>query len=153
MVIDTNVAAVAQGLHQEASSACQISCIEFLIKAQSNGRVSIDEAGLIASEYIKVLGASGRPGVGRAFVKWLLDNQYDDRRSERVPLTARPDWRLFDQFPDDNELRLFDSDDRKFVAVAVASEFEAVIYNAVDSDYAEHAVALGRYVCVVQLCR
>lgn len=152
MVIDTNVAAVAQGLHEGASDDCQISCIEFLTRAQQNGIICLDKGGLITQEYLKVLGATGRPGVGRAFVRWLIDHQFDETRVERVSLTSANDWRMFDEFPLDNDLKTFDPDDRKFVATATASALRPAIYNAADSDYADHAVALARHVQVMQLC-
>ena len=50
--------------------------------------------------------------------------------------------RGFEEFPDDPELARFDRDDRKFVAVALASGTSPPIVNASDRDWWEHREAL-----------
>ena len=49
------------------------------------------------------------------------------------------------EFPDDPALTGFDSSDRKFVAVAVASEIQPALLNATDTDWWEYRVELERH--------
>lgn len=51
-----------------------------------------------------------------------------------VRITEHPE-RGFENFPDDPELDDFDQDDRKFVAVALASGTNPEILNATDTDW------------------
>lgn len=47
------------------------------------------------------------------------------------------------EFPDTPDLAKFDRSGRKWVATALGCTPTATIYNAVDSDYAQHAQALA----------
>jgi hypothetical protein len=123
-----------------------------LESARNEGLTVIDEEGFLFEEYFRVLGLAGRPGVGRAFVKWLYDNQFSEGNVERVHVSPTDGWRGFEEFPDDDDLKGFDLDDHKFVAAARASDNDVTIYNAVDSDWGDYREALAKYVTVVELC-
>ena len=49
------------------------------------------------------------------------------------------------EFPDDEDLKKFDMSDRKFVAVAIKSEFNAIIFNATDSDWWNYKKAFKKH--------
>jgi hypothetical protein len=141
-VIDTNVAVVANGKHPEASLDCIMSCIQTLANIQTNGAVVVDDGPAIFQEYMDHLSLSGQPGVGDAFFRWLWHNQGWPERCERVRIT--PVNSSFQEFPDDPALAGFHEDDRKFVAVALASQSTPEILNAVDSDWWDFRDALER---------
>ena len=152
-VIDANVLAVANNLHEQAAPACWQSCIRFLVSVQSvGGCVSVDDLGEIFKEYSRYASHAGQPGLGDAFFKWLFQNQGYDTVCEKVPITPNAD-RKYEEFPSDPLLSAFDLSDRKYVAVSLTSRRNPIIYNAVDSDWKifEHVfVQLDIPVC--QLC-
>ncbi len=155
VVVDSNVALVASGLTPEASAACNDECVQRLALIIKDGGLLLDADGLILHEYVKKLGYAGRPGAGRAFVKWAYDNQFNGGLCRRVTITRRVDdgWRRFAEFPDDDALCGFDVSDQKFVAVALASAEGPPILNAVDSDWWHYGPALARHGVVVEdLC-
>jgi len=107
--------------------------------------IVIDDSMLIFSEYMRHLSKAGQPGVGDAFMKWVWENQAVTERCEKVTLTPNPDnLNDFVEFPNDPELDDFDRSDRKYVAVALTSENEPIVLNAVDPDWWEHREALER---------
>jgi hypothetical protein len=66
--------------------------------------------------------SAGQPGPGDAFFKWLWDNQGHLDHCRQVSITRmKGGSRSFEEFPDDPDLARFDREDRKFVAVAIAS--------------------------------
>jgi hypothetical protein len=81
-------------------------------------------------------------------------NRYNDQHCERVLLTPSADpARGFEEFPADPALRGFDRSDRKFVAVALASNLSPKVLNAVDSDWWNFQEPLRRHgVKVTFLC-
>jgi hypothetical protein len=151
IVIDTNVAMVANGEHAAASDACVLSCINALIGSREQ-IVLVDSLGDIFREYQGRLSHSGQPGVGDAFFKWIWSNQANPDHCRMVEIHRNAE-RVFEEFPDDERLEAFDRSDRKFVAVALASGTGAPVLNAVDGDWAEHEELLSEYGLVIsQLC-
>ncbi|MFT3790484.1 MAG: hypothetical protein QM741_05275 [Rudaea sp.] len=145
VVIDTNVAVVANGKHEVASDDCIERCIDALIAAQQ-GVVLVDDGFLIFDEYQRHLSHAGQPGVGDAFFKWLWSNQANPSHCRQVEITPiDPAGRVFQEFPDDPDLEKFDRDDRKFVAVALASGETPDILNASDTDWWTFRESLTRY--------
>ena len=152
IVIDTNVAVVANGEHQKASSNCKRNCIDRLLHIQKNCLVLLDDRHLILNEYRRNLRLSGQPGLGDAFYKWLHDNQANPEFCRTVRI--RPHRvREFEDFPSDPLLSSFDPDDRKFVAVALASGTGPHVLNASDTDWWQYRQELERHgVNVVFIC-
>lgn len=145
VVIDTNVAVVANGRTEQAGLDCVEACLDALDKAQK-GLIVLDDMNLILDEYRRNLSASGQPGAGDAFLKWVYDRQADARHCERVHITPKPGMEgEFEEFPDDIELAGFDRSDRKFVAAARASRHKPRILNAVDRDWWDFRSALKNH--------
>jgi hypothetical protein len=158
-VIDTNVPVVANGKSKQADDKCVIACIEALSQVIDGGIVVLDSLGLVLQEYMDNLRLSGQPGPGDIFMKWVFQNQAVVERCEQVQITPCLDGGVdFEEFPRDADLRDFDRDDRKFVAVALASSKKPAILNAVDSDWAIHHAALNRngvkieFLCPQHVC-
>ena len=152
IVMDTNVAVVANYQHEQAGLLCIEACTNWLIEIKKNFRILIDDQNYILREYGNRLSLAGQPGIGDAFYKWLYDNQGYPENCRRVNITSHPD-RVFKEFPDDEDLRSFDLEDRKFVAVALNSGTGPSILNASDRDWSDHREALERHsLNIVFLC-
>ena len=146
-VVDTNVAIAANGRRTHADLPCQLACVQRLRDVVSEV-IAIDDLGHIMGEYAKHLRYAGQPGVGDMFFRHLFDNQYRSERVRRVPVVQSSDEdRGFEELPPNS----FDPSDRKFLAVATAAR--AVVLNATDSDWREHAALLDSLsVEIQQLC-
>ena len=142
--MDTNVAVVANGQADQAGPECVAACVRALRQIQEARRLLLHDGYLIIEEYRDNLSASGQPGPGDAFFLWLWNNQANQRHCRTVPITEDPD-RGFEQFPDDPRLASFDSSDRKFVAVALASGTNPTVLNASDTDWWRHRTELRRH--------
>jgi hypothetical protein len=157
-IVDENVAIVANDnsrrdrLAVQADEVCQLECIKALRSIVKNGITVIDDAGEILRKYREYLSGRGQPGVGDAFLKHIYDNQYNKRKVQRTPLAVNEDG-TYSDFPSSPGLNTFDPSDRVFVALARASTKRAVILNALDSDYSEHAEPLQEAgIKVIELC-
>lgn len=146
-VIDTNVLIVANNKHKNAGFKDVFECQQFLINIKKEGKhLSIDSLGLIFKEYFTHANRAGQPGVGDAFAKWFFLNQWDNSICEQVDITPDIDGtREFLEFPEDSSLTNFDRSDRKFVAVAISSKFDAIICNACDSDWWDFKETLEKF--------
>lgn len=144
VVVDTNVAVVANGLAEQANDGCVERCGDELERIIDGCVVVLDSDGLILDEYQKILNFSGQPGVGDFFFKWLFFNQANPDHCRKVAITPHAD-RGFEEFPDDSALTNFDRDDRKFIAVALASQTTPPILNASDTDWWNHLNALKQH--------
>jgi hypothetical protein len=135
VVVDTNVPLTANGA-ADASLDCVAACIAAVREVvEDRHRLAIDDDYRIIREYMNRLRASGEPGWGDRFLRWVLTHQ----RSERciwVPITATDeDAGEFAEFPHAEELGEFDRSDRKFVAVANAHPAKPPILQGVDSKW------------------
>ena len=144
VIVDTNVAVVANGAPTHADDECIVASIEVLSEIRANQCVLLDRSGLILDEYARNLSYAGQPGVGDAFFKWLWENQANPEHCQQVPITPVDSPRGFSEFPEDPTLAAFDWDDRKFVATAIASGEQPPIINSSDTDWWEYRVALQR---------
>ncbi|GAB4208265.1 MAG: hypothetical protein Fur0019_13790 [Tibeticola sp.] len=133
VVVDTNVLVVANGAHPPASQECMLDCIDALERARA-GVVLVDDAGRILGEYSQHASHAGRPGVGDRFFKWLWQRQAMPAHCVQVPITEDAELG-FQEFPNDPALAGFDRSDRKFVAVALASQLGPPVLNASDTDW------------------
>jgi hypothetical protein len=137
-VVDTNVAVVANGNSAQASPKCVWTCTVRLRELTEKGRLVIDDKWLILKEYMANLRSSGQPGDGDAFLKWVLTNYRNPERCELVTITPRSvELADFEEFPCTPGLVGFHSDDRKFVAVAMAHPQHPPILQAVDAEWWE----------------
>lgn len=145
VIVDTNVAVVANGHSPQASPACVDRSIGAISDVMSHLGLILDDNWHILTEYMNNLNESGQPGLGDAFGKWVLTNWMNARHCQLVPITPHltDDGRnSFEEFPKGTPLHRFDPSDHKFVAVAVAykrifDEMPAIL-NAVDTDWWEH---------------
>ncbi len=140
-IVDTNVILVANGQHDAVSSACVTACVQRLHTIMQSGRVAIDEANRIIDEYKHQTSPWKDKRPGDVFFKWLLQNQSNPKRCDRVSLKEHH-GRGFESFPEDKALERFDNSDRKFVAVAVAHAEHPPIAQAADSKWLGWAAAL-----------
>ena len=146
VIVDTNVAVVANHGHERATSACVAACAHNLQRITSGSEtLAIDNKWHIVQEYRRQLKSSGQPGAGDAFLKWVLTYRANPSRCIQVAITPTKDERVFREFPADPELAGFDRSDRVFVAVALAHPDRPPILNAVDSDWAEYRKPLSTH--------
>jgi len=147
VVVDTNVAVVANGHSKQASPECAMSCGQRLLEITSGTeKLVLDDQREIIREYMNNLQSSGQPGVGDAFLKWVLTYRINTELIEYVNITLVIDEHgmTFEEFPTDPVLSDFDPDDRKFVAVALAHPQKPPILQAVDTRWWDFRDALLR---------
>lgn len=148
IVVDTNVLRVANGSNEQADLKCELACIEALEKAKAGKQiVLLDASNLIMDEYRTPRSHSGMPA-GNAFFKYLHNFEHSSKKILHIPIEVTPvEEGGFANLPPNK----FDSDDRKFLAVAEAGDGRVV--NATDSDWSEHAAFIDSLgVCVIELC-
>ncbi|MBM3215135.1 hypothetical protein FJZ36_09495 [Candidatus Poribacteria bacterium] len=144
VVVDTNVPVVANGRSDQASPGCVASCIQRIARIrEEKDCLVLDAEWEIIGEYSRNLRSEGQPGVGDAFLLWVLTNRTNPERCHVVALTPKGD-RNYVEFPTDPDLNRFDPSDRKFVAVARASRPRARILQAVDANWWHFREALHR---------
>lgn len=156
VVVDTNVPIAASGRGGQASVECVSACRDAILGVmRDERRLALDDDGLIIKEYKGNLSASGQPGLGDAFLMWVLTNWANPKRCDLVRLTdAAGAEGGFEQFPDADGLEDFDPSDRKFVAVANAHAEKPPILEALDSKWWGWKDALtAAGITVVFLCR
>ena len=134
VIVDTNVVVVANGRSEQASSDCVETCGEKLEEImRGEEKLVLDNRWIILREYMQNLRSSGAD-VGDRFLGWILVNK--DYRCDLVTITpVDGSGNAFEEFPDDPALDGFDSDDRKFIAVACAHPEKPPILQAVDSQW------------------
>ena len=144
-VVDTNVPVVANGRSEQASPECIRACAVRLRELTRSDKLILDDGWRILKEYKRRLISEGQPGPGDAFLKWVLTNYRNPDRCELVTLTAKDSSETdFDEFPTDPELKKFDPDDRKFIAVALAHPNRPSILQATDAEWWEMRDAFRR---------
>lgn len=153
IIVDTNVLVVANGRDcPQANIACIRLCRQQLYSIQQSGGLLIDDAWHIIREYKKEVSQSGQPGLGDAFLRWVLTNLRNTQQCQQLRITQLGD-NEFSEFPTDPALAKFDPADRKFVAVALSHPDCPPILNAVDSDWKQFGAALAKHgIRVEQLC-
>lgn len=154
LAVDTNVLAIANRIHGQASEECIYRCSLRLFEISKNHIVLVDKGHQIFDEYRRYASARGAPGPGDKFFKWLWDNRANEKRCIEVGLTPRPsDPEDFEEFPDALRQLGFDRNDRKFIAVAVTGSRTPVVVIGIDRGYARYfAELLAEGVDVEFLC-
>lgn len=160
VIVDTNVIVIANGEADHASLDCIERCQQRLkqITFQSV-RTVVDNRWRILNEYKRNANVVRQKGVGDGFVKRLLQNwRYPDicTMIKITPLAGN--GTEFEEFPNDDEaLKNFHKNDRKFIAVALVyqkeSEQTATILLAIDRGWANFITALATHgVSVDTIC-
>ncbi len=145
VVLDTNVAMVANGDRKQASQECVTACTDELGRIQNGEYILlVDDENHIWQEYKKDLSPKGWEGPGTEFFIWFSRHRFNDEYCRRVSITPH-DERGFEEFPDDPDLASFDRDDRKFVAVALASKSGPRVLNASDTDWRDYREPLRKH--------
>jgi predicted nucleic acid-binding protein len=147
-VIDTNVLIVAS----LESHDLALTCLEFLEKIlEEEHTILIDDfydqksrnyISEIANEY-----SSNLSSQDAAF--WILQKirSYEpDGIIKRVVVKKDKNNKYYLNFPKDSKLKKFDKSDRKFVTVAILSNMDPEIVNAVDTDWKTFETILKKYV-------
>ena len=151
-VVDTNVPIVANGKSAQASGDCVLKCAKKLREIEQKHIIVLDDIWLIIKEYKNELSPTGQPGVGDAFLKWVLTNRANPKRCEMVKITPTAKG-SFQEFPENTDLVKFDKSDQKFVAVALTHPAKPPILNAVDSDWKDFQIALNSIgITIIFLC-
>jgi hypothetical protein len=159
VVVDTNVLAVAEGLHTAASDECRASCIRLANKIHAGLPVAVDSTDsgeAILREYLSTLKKSKTSGVGRKRAIHLWSRRHDGTVCRRVDITRDGDsGESFEEVLDN--LKDFDNDDHKWIAVALIEETKPQIFQALDGewwrrrkDFVEAGVDV-QFLCVTDL--
>lgn len=140
VIVDTNVAVVANRQAPNVAGGCVDACIQFLASARTDHIVLIDEGDEIRAEYAEALQMRRPYELGAQFLVHVLQQQFNVARVRRVDLVKNHVGAFVD-FPTVPELANFDLSDRKFAALA--RKTGAAVTNAVDSDWADSLAALN----------
>lgn len=133
-VIDTNVLVVADDPDNHAGPDCARLASAFLDTEARQG-ICLDHDGQMVNEYLRNVDLDNQRTVGALFLVWVLNNQWNPAKCRRVPLQTDPEGLPID-FPTDERLSRFDSDDRKFATTALIAGVPVV--NALDADWWEY---------------
>lgn len=145
--VDENVLVVANGRQTHASLACQLACVEFLLRCKNDRSLLLDAAGVVLALYASKCNFSGQPGTGDEFFLWAFNNAHGLAVLELV----RDSSGTYLDVPD--VLMEFDWDDHIWIALVRKSSGDAQVVNAVDSDYIESSMELeAALVGVLELC-
>ncbi|MDA5630772.1 MULTISPECIES: hypothetical protein [Agrobacterium] len=140
VIIDTNVAMVANHQNDDVQQTCQDACTFFLTDVKNNHIVLMDSGDEIRSEYAGALQQSRPYQLGAQFLIHLYQNQWNPKRVRIVDLAKTPAGEFAD-FPTATDLANFDPSDRKFAAMS--RNTGVAVTNAIDSDWADSLVALN----------
>ena len=144
VIVDTNVAVVANGKSEQASEECVDTCIGRLEQIMhGETKLVLDADWIILGEYSRNLHSRGAD-VGDRFLRWVLNNRIT--QCELVSITPIENSETeFEEFPTDPALKDFHSKDRKFVAVALAHSDKPPILEALDSGWLNFGDVLSRH--------
>lgn len=137
VVIDTNVILVAKGMSEQAWLECVVACQERLDQIiDGREKVVIDDKRIILNEYNTYLeddDSTTDARINGHFLEWFIRNYKNPEQCVQVPITR--DGTGFEELPD--AFQDFDSDDQKFITVAVVYEQvyqqQATLLQSVDS--------------------
>ena len=141
VVVDTNVILAAKGMSEQAWPECVVACQERLDEIiEGPEKVVIDDKWIILREYIDYLeddDSTTDTRNGGHFLEWFIRNYKNPEECVLVPITSSEDGTSFEELPD--AFSPFDSDDHKFIAVAVVYENihrqKAILLQSVDSQW------------------
>ncbi len=142
VVVDTNVILAAKGMSKQAWPECVILCQERLdLIIEGPEKVVIDDNWIILNEYNTYLEDNNSTTDNRAgghFLEWFIRNYKNPEQCVQVHITpSSTGEKGFEELPD--VFSDFDSDDQKFIAVAVVYENvhqqKATLLQSVDSQW------------------
>ena len=141
VVIDTNVILTAKGMSEQAWDECVTACQERLDEIiEGSERVIIDDNWIILNEYNNYLeedDSTTDARTGGLFLEWFIRNYMNPEQCVQVSITLSEDGTSFEELPD--AFSDFDSDDKKFITVAVvyeqAYQQQATLLQSVDSQW------------------
>lgn len=142
VVVDTNVLAISERRHPEASDACLNSCIE-LVRQIHDGElvVLVDEQDEILTEYLRYVGGKESSAVGKKIALLLRTRKHDTSVCRRFSITPQPDNAGgYVEVP--ASLSDFDNDDQKFLAVAKVSGVTPKIFAGLDGEWWDRSADL-----------
>ncbi len=159
VIVDTNVIVIANDTDDKRKD-CRDRCQERIQQIiDQHEKVVIDNKRRILGEYQDNTRPNTRKGIGDLFVKRLLQNLGNPEICTMVHITSLAgNGTDFEEFPDDNVLISFDSDDRKFIAVALAHKRDTgqtpPILLAIDRGWLQFMAALANHgVSVNLICK
>ncbi len=138
-IIDSNVIAIANGLHNTASLECMNNTILFLKQIEervmSNDEVFLiyDTSFVILNEYYNHCGSGNEKKLGTAFLKWIHRNLNNPKKFnlQKLPIDIETNDELLPPCFDG-----FDRNDRKYLFLALDSkEFGPNLHYGIDRGY------------------
>jgi hypothetical protein len=133
IVVDTNVLAISERLHEGASDGCVNSCVELARQIhEGEAIVLMDDKDEILLEYLRYLSGKKTSGIGVKIAQRLRTRKHDATVCRQVAITPLDDG-TYEEVPE--LLRDFDKDDQKFLAVAQASNVRPKIYAGLDGEW------------------
>lgn len=149
-IIDTNVPVIADGNRSpQTSPECRLACVSQL-EALFSGKhqLVVDDSWHILKEYQANLYPSSNGGLGEQFLKWVLQNRNNLSACVQVHLEVN-DNGSFKDFPEDDALKSFDFEDRKWIALSRASQRQlkrtVPIVQAADLKWLNFVSILSKY--------
>lgn len=160
VIVDTNVIVIANGEADQASLDCVQRCQQRLKQITfQRVRTVVDDRWRILNEYKRNANVVKQKGVGDGFVKRLLQNWKRPDICAMIKITPLVgNGTEFEEFPNDDEaLKDFHKNDRKFIAVALAYRTQfgqiATILLAIDRGWKDFITALAAHsVSVDTIC-
>ncbi len=99
-------------------------------------KIFLDNLQLCFKEYFTYCNRSGQPSLCDIYTKWLWDNQYNDQYCKIMHITpidnSKTNFKCLKRY---EFLNSFHKNDKKFIAIAIASEDYPEICNATDSHW------------------
>ena len=152
VIIDTNVIVIANGEAEHASWECVEHCQNQLKQIINQSvRTVVDDKWRIFNEYKRNANIAKQKGIGDVFVKRLLQNWNNPNICTMLKITSLTgNGTDFEEYPNDDEaLKDFHKNDRKFIAVALAYKKEsgqtATILLAIDRGWKDYLSTLAEY--------
>jgi hypothetical protein len=152
VVVDTNVLAVADGMHEGASPECVLACVQLARRVSDGQRLGVDSGDEILNEYLGTLRNGRTAGIGAKLAESLWRRRFDARVCHQIAISSIADPPgSYAEVP--VPLRDFDVDDQKFLAVALSEGGVPLVFQALDEEWwRRRADLIGNGIAVQFLC-